>query len=222
MEDEKKFQKITYAELSRATDGFSSAKKIGTGSYGSVYKGCSGESIVAVKVLDLQQRGASKSFIAECEALRSIRHRNLLKIVTSCSSIDFAGNEFKALVYDYMPNGSLEKWLYVDNADDQDSGRRQLSFVQRVSIAIDIAQALDYLHHHADPPVVHCDLKPSNVLLDNDMTAHVGDFGLARLLYDKNPQIQSSLSTGAFKGTIGYVAPGNFIFFPYNLGKRYL
>ncbi|KAK3410774.1 hypothetical protein EUGRSUZ_J02813, partial [Eucalyptus grandis] len=206
-EDEKKFQKITYAELSRATDGFSSAKKIGTGSYGSVYKGCSGESVVAVKVLDLQQRGASKSFIAECKALRSIRHRNLLKIVTSCSSIDFSGNEFKALVYDYMPNGSLEKWLHVDNADDRDSGRRQLSFVQRVSIAIDIAQALDYLHHHADPPVVHCDLKPSNVLLDNDLTAHVGDFGLARLLYDKNPQIQSSLSTGAFKGTIGYVAP---------------
>ncbi|XP_030526266.1 putative receptor-like protein kinase At3g47110 [Rhodamnia argentea] len=206
-EDEKKFRKITYAELSRATDGFSSAKKIGTGSYGSVYKGCSGEMEVAVKVLDLQQRGASKSFIAECEALRSIRHRNLLKIVTSCSSIDFAGNEFKALVYGYMPNGSLEKWLHVDNADDQNSGRRQLSFVQRVSIAIDIAQALDYLHHHADPPVVHCDLKPSNVLLDKDMTAHVGDFGLARLLYDKNPQIQSSLSTGAFKGTIGYVAP---------------
>ncbi|KAL3720801.1 hypothetical protein ACJRO7_005587 [Eucalyptus globulus] len=206
-EDEKKFQKITYAELSRATDGFSSAKKIGTGSYGSVYKGCSGESVVAVKVLNLQQRGASKSFIAECKALRSIRHRNLLKIVTSCSSIDFAGNEFKALVYDYMPNGSLEKWLHVDNADDWDSGQRQLSFVQRVSIAIDIAQALDYLHHHADPPVVHCDLKPSNVLLDNDLTAHVGDFGLARLLYDKDPQIQSSLSTGAFKGTIGYVAP---------------
>ncbi|KAI6671731.1 hypothetical protein NL676_006616 [Syzygium grande] len=208
-EDEKKFQKITYAELSRATDGFSSAKKIGTGSYGSVYKGCSGELVVAVKVLDLQQRGASKSFIAECEALRSIRHRNLLKIVTSCSSIDFAGNEFKALVYDYMPNGSLEKWLHVDNADDQSSGQRQLSFVQRVSIAIDIAQALDYLHHHADPPVVHCDLKPSNVLLDKDMTAHVGDFGLARLLYDKNTQIHSSMSTstGAFKGTIGYVAP---------------
>ncbi|KAF8011501.1 hypothetical protein BT93_J1953 [Corymbia citriodora subsp. variegata] len=206
-EHEKKFQKITYAELSRATDGFSSAKKIGTGSYGSVYKGCSGELLVAVKVLDLQQRGASKSFIAECEALRSIRHRNLLRIVTSCSSIDFAGNEFKALVYDYMPNGSLEKWLHVDNADDQNSGRRQLSFVQRISIAIDIAQALDYLHHHADPPVVHCDLKPSNVLLDKDMTAHVGDFGLARLLYDKNPQIQSSLSTGNFKGTIGYVAP---------------
>ncbi|KAF8011500.1 hypothetical protein BT93_J1952 [Corymbia citriodora subsp. variegata] len=206
-DNEKKFQKITYAELSRATDGFSSAKKIGTGSYGSVYKGCSGELLVAVKVLDLQQRGASKSFIAECEALRSIRHRNLLKIVTSCSSIDFAGNEFKALVYDYMPNGSLEKWLHVDNADDQNSGRRELSFVQRVSIAIDIAQALDYLHHHADPPVVHCDLKPSNVLLDNDMTAHVGDFGLARLLHDKNPQIQSSLSTGAFKGSIGYVAP---------------
>ncbi|KAK3410775.1 hypothetical protein EUGRSUZ_J02814 [Eucalyptus grandis] len=206
-EDEKKFQKITYAELSRATDGFSSAKKIGTGSYGSVYKGCSGELVVAVKVLDLQQRGASKSFIAECKALRLIRHRNLLKIVTSCSSIDFAGNEFKALVYNYMPNGSLERWLHVDNADDQNSGRGQLSFVQRVRIAIDIAQALDYLHHHADPPVVHCDLKPSNVLLDNDMTAHVGDFGLARLLHDKNPQIQSSLSTGAFKGTIGYVAP---------------
>lgn len=198
------FQKITYSELSQITDGFSPANLIGTGSYGSVYKGClgHGESLVAVKVLDLQKKGATMSFVAECESLRNIRHRNLIKIITSCSSIDHAGNEFKALVFEFMPNGSVDKWLHG-------SGSRSLSFRERLHIAVDVAHALDYLHNHAHSPVVHCDLKPSNILLDMEMVARVGDFGLAKLLYDRNMQvIQSSLSTNAFKGTIGYVAPG--------------
>ncbi|KAI4387349.1 hypothetical protein MLD38_005188 [Melastoma candidum] len=193
------FHRVTYEELFRATDGFSQLSLLGHGSYGSVYK-ClyQGQQITAVKVLELGQHGASKSFAAECEALRCIRHRNLVKIVTSCSSIDFAGNEFKALVYEFMPNGSLEDWLHQD---------RSLSFKERLTIAHDVAQALDYLHNGTEPPVVHRDLKPSNILLDVDMTAHVGDFGLARLLHDKDPRAASTLSTSAFKGTIGYVAP---------------
>ena len=87
---------------------------IGTGGFSSVYKGILDQeeaNQVAVKVLNLRQKGASKSFIAECKALRNIRHRNLVKIITCCSSMDYKGNEFKALVFEYMSNGSLENGL---------------------------------------------------------------------------------------------------------------
>ncbi|KAL7164779.1 hypothetical protein ACSBR2_040644 [Camellia fascicularis] len=83
---------------------------IGEGGYGYVYKGIfnSSEQIVVVKVLNLYECGVNKSFVTECEALKNIRHRNFVKIITSCSSIDFRGNDFKALVFEFMENGSLE------------------------------------------------------------------------------------------------------------------
>ncbi|XP_077225755.1 receptor kinase-like protein Xa21 [Tasmannia lanceolata] len=200
--------KVSYAELCKATDGFSSANLIGTGSYGSVYKGILSriENVVAVKVLNLHLRGASKSFIAECNALRNIRHRNLVKIITSCSSIDFGGNDFKALVLEFMPNGSLEKWLHSKFDGQHKLG--SLNFIKRLNIAIDIAYALDYLHHHCHTPIAHCDLKPSNIFLDEDMNAHVGDFGLAKFyprIIQSSSEDQSS--TTGLKGTIGYIAP---------------
>ncbi|XP_077226177.1 putative receptor-like protein kinase At3g47110 [Tasmannia lanceolata] len=200
--------KVSYAELFKATDGFSSANLIGMGSYGSVYKGILSriENVVAVKVLNLHLRGASKSFIAECNALRNIRHRNLVKILTSCSSIDFGGNDFKALVLEFMPNGSLEKWLHSKLDGQHQLG--SLNFIKRLNIAIDIASALDYLHHHCHTPIVHCDLKPSNIFLDEDMNAHVGDFGLAKFyprIIQNSSEDQSS--TNGLKGTIGYIAP---------------
>ena len=107
-------QNVSYESLLKATGGFSSANLIGAGSFGSVYKGIldPDQTVVAVKVLFLHQRGALKSFMAECEALRNIRHRNLVKIKTACSSSDFQGNDFKALVYEFMHNGSLESWLH--------------------------------------------------------------------------------------------------------------
>ncbi|KAL5799605.1 hypothetical protein ACOSQ4_032489 [Xanthoceras sorbifolium] len=136
-------------------------------------------------------QSALKSFMAECKALRNIRHRNLVKVLTSCSSIHFQENDFKAIIYEFMANGSLEKWLHQAS--------------ERVSIAIDVASALNYLHHHCPEPVLHCDLKPSNIILDNDMTAHVGDFGLVRFLPEvSNPNQSSSVGV---KGTIGYAAP---------------
>ncbi|XP_077226084.1 putative LRR receptor-like serine/threonine-protein kinase At3g47570 [Tasmannia lanceolata] len=200
--------KVSYAELFKATDGFSSANLIGMGSYGSVYKGILSriENVVAVKVLNLHLRGASKSFMAECNALRNIRHRNLVKILTSCSSIDFGGNDFKALVLEFMPNGSLEKWLHSKLDGQHQLG--SLNFIKRLNIAIDIASALDYLHHHCHTPIVHCDLKPSNIFLDEDMNAHVGDFGLAKFyprIIQNSSEDQSS--TNGLKGTIGYIAP---------------
>ncbi|XP_042483606.1 putative receptor-like protein kinase At3g47110 [Macadamia integrifolia] len=201
--------KISYAQLLKATDGFSSANLIGVGSFGSVYKGVlnDGKTIVAVKVLNIRQKGASKSFMVECESLRNIRHRNLVKILTSCSSIDFEGNDFKALVYDFMPGGNLERWLHQHENDIQDE-QRHLSLVQRLNVAIDMATALDYLHHHCHIRIIHCDLKPSNILLDGDLTAHLGDFGISRILSKVTSRCQNHTSSVGIKGSIGYIAPG--------------
>ncbi|KAM2532862.1 hypothetical protein PS1_001419 [Malus domestica] len=209
--------KLSYKDLLKATDGFSATNLIGDGSFGSVYKGILDQyegRIVAVKVLNLQSARASKSFIVECEALRTIRHRNLVKLLTACSSIDFQGNDFKALVYDFMVNGSLEEWLHnsAQRGDNPTNLQKNLDLIQRVNIAIDIACALDYLHNRSHMPIVHCDLKPSNILLDGDMTACVGDFGLARFLPEAScPFLVHESSSNAIKGSIGYTAPGKFL-----------
>ncbi|KAI7733303.1 hypothetical protein M8C21_025293 [Ambrosia artemisiifolia] len=194
----KRFIKVTYNQLLKATDGFSEANLIGNGGFSSVYKGILDEyddEFVAVKVLNLKNRGAQRSFMRECEVWRNIRHRNLLKIITSCSSVDFQGNDFKALIYEYMSNGSLHDWLY--------SSERSLNLLQRISILIDVASALDYIHNQCIPTVVHGDLKPSNVLLDDCIVAHVGDFGLAQFLGTTSYQNSSTMD----RGTIGYTAP---------------
>ncbi|KAK2635099.1 hypothetical protein Ddye_029891 [Dipteronia dyeriana] len=199
---------MSYEMLLKATDGFSPTHLVGAGSFGSVYKGILDQdgAIVAVKVLNLQHHGASKSFMAECKALRNIRHRNLVRVITSCSSIDFQGNDFKAIVYEFMENGSLEKWLHpVPTMEEEELEIQNLTLLQRLSIAIDVASAVDYLHHQCQEPILHCDLKPSNVLLDSDMTACVGDFGLVKFLPEISNQIESSFV--GVRGTIGYTAP---------------
>ncbi|WVZ51072.1 hypothetical protein U9M48_002254 [Paspalum notatum var. saurae] len=202
---------ISYAQLVRSTDGFSTANLLGSGSFGSVYKGelddqaAGSTNLVAVKVLKLHTPGAFKSFIAECEALRNMRHRNLVKIVTACASIDARGNDFKAIVYEFMPNGSLESWLHP-NSNEQ-TEERHLDLVQRLSILLDVAYALQYLHWDGPAPVVHCDIKSSNVLLDADMVAHLGDFGLAKIIVEGSSAVEQSMSSMGFRGTIGYAAP---------------
>ncbi|XXG39581.1 hypothetical protein AAC387_Pa01g0508 [Persea americana] len=201
------YTSLSYSDLRKATDEFSSSNLIGVGSYGSVYRGTFAldNTTVAVKVLNLQRQGASKSFIAECEALKYVRHRNLVKVLASCSSIDFKGNDFKALVYEFMPNGSLEEWLH---AKEEGHRLKNLSLNQRLNIAVDVANALDYLHNHHGTPIVHCDIKPTNVLLDDDMVAHVGDFGLAKILFEASNKFSTTdISSIAIKGSIGYVAP---------------
>ncbi|XP_020881863.1 probable LRR receptor-like serine/threonine-protein kinase At3g47570 [Arabidopsis lyrata subsp. lyrata] len=201
---------ISYGDLQNATDGFSSSNLIGSGSFGTVFKALLPveNKVVAVKVLNMERRGAKKSFMAECESLKDIRHRNLVKLLTACSSIDFQGNEFRALIYDFMPNGSLDMWLHPEEIEEIHRPSRTLTLHERLNIAVDVAFVLDYLHVHCHEPIAHCDLKPSNVLLDDDLTAHVSDFGLARLLlkFDRESFL-NQLSSAGVRGTIGYAAP---------------
>ncbi|MFS8013149.1 putative protein kinase RLK-Pelle-LRR-XII-1 family [Helianthus anomalus] len=131
-----RFLKVSNNELLKATDGFSEANLI--------------------------SQEARKSFVRECEAWRSIRHRNLLKLISSCSSVDFQGNDFKTIVYEFMPNGSLHDWLHSSTCTSR------LNLVQRINILMNVAFTLDYLHNNCPTAIVHGDLKPSNILLDDD------------------------------------------------------
>lgn len=201
-----KYPRISRGQLIQATAGFSSSSLIGSGRYGQVYKGVlKDDTRIAVKVLDTRTGNISGSFKRECQVLKRTRHRNLIRIITTCSRPDF-----KALVFPLMQNGSLENHLYPSNG----LNNHQLDLVQLVNICSDIAEGMAYLHHHSPVKVVHCDLKPSNILLDNDMTALVTDFGIARLVEgaDENNYIDNTASysstDGLLCGSVGYIAPG--------------
>ncbi|KAK2662055.1 hypothetical protein Ddye_000629 [Dipteronia dyeriana] len=184
------WRRISRQELVRATNGFSESNLLGKGSFGSVFKGRFLDGMeIAVKVFHMQFERSLKSFDVECEVMSGIRHRNLVKIISCCTTEDF-----KSLVLEYMPNGSLEKCLY--------SNECILDLSQRLNIMIDVASALEYLHLDYSIPVVHCDVKPSNVLLDQSMVAHLSDFGIAKLLGEEESMIQTQTLA-----TIGYMAP---------------
>ncbi|XP_051126052.1 receptor kinase-like protein Xa21 [Andrographis paniculata] len=181
--------RVSYYKLLQATNEFSEENLLGSGSFGSVYKGVLEDgTVLAIKVFKTQMDHESKSFDAECEALRNLRHRNLIKVVGSCSNQDF-----KALLLEYMPNGSLEKWLYSNY---------NLDVIQRLNILIDVACAVEYLHHGYSTPVVHCDLKPSNILMDEKMVARVSDFGITKFLGE-----EGSVTHTRTLATLGYMAP---------------
>nr|XP_048330743.1 putative receptor-like protein kinase At3g47110 [Ziziphus jujuba var. spinosa] len=184
------WRKISYEGLLEATNGFNEANLLGAGSFGSVYQGKLNDGLhVAIKVFNRNLEEAFKSFDAECELLFNLRHRNLIKILKTHN-----GNEFKALVLQFTSMGSLEKWLH--NCDNS------LNMLQRLNIMIDVASALEYLHHGYSQPVVHCDIKPSNILLDADMVAHVADFGISKMLGENAMMTQTKTLA-----TIGYMAP---------------
>ncbi|GLJ08096.1 hypothetical protein SUGI_0081260 [Cryptomeria japonica] len=184
-------KQISNQELHSATEGFNAANLLWAGSFGSVYRGLlSDNTLVAVKVFDQDPPNSYRNFYKECRILRKIRHRNLVKVLSCCSTPGF-----RALVLQFMSKGSLEQQLHQDC---------RLSLEMRLNIALDVAHALAYLHHDCSPPVVHCDLKPSNVLMDENMTAHVADFGIACLMTSTD---SANSSTSRLKGTVGYLAP---------------
>ncbi|VAH53650.1 unnamed protein product [Triticum turgidum subsp. durum] len=205
-----KFPKVSFSDLDRATHGFSKCNSIGGRRYSSIYRGklVEDEIEVAIKVFNLETRGAHKSFIAECNVLRNVWHRNLVPIVTACSSIDSTGNDFKALVYEFMPRGDLHNLLYTTIDYEGSYDLDLLPMSQRLCIVVGVADAMEYLHHNNQGTMVHCDLKPSNILLDDNMTAHIGDFHLVRFkVGSAMPSIGNpSSSSVGLMGTIGYAA----------------
>ncbi|KAF3668787.1 putative LRR receptor-like serine/threonine-protein kinase-like [Capsicum annuum] len=187
-------QLISYREIQPATNNFDGSNLTAVGTSGSVYKGTlSGGSLVAIKVLDLENEQVCKRFDTECKVMRNVRHRNLVPVITTCSS-----DYIRAFVLKYMCNGSLENWLYREDC--------HLNLLQRVIVMLDAAIAIEYLHHGNDTPIVHRDLKPANVLLDEDMVAHVGDFGISKIL-----AVNKSMAHTETLGTLGYIAPGTMM-----------
>ncbi|XP_057856072.2 putative leucine-rich repeat receptor-like serine/threonine-protein kinase At2g24130 [Cryptomeria japonica] len=188
--------RISYEQLVDATSGFGEANLIGVGSFGTVYKGIVNNGTnIAVKVLNLQDENALRTFNKECNVLKRVRHRNVVKIISVCSNL-----EFKALILPFMSNGSLGRWLYPEGGDEC-----RLNLTDRLRIAKEIAEGMEYLHHHCFVQVIHCDLKPNNVLLGDDMTPYIADFGITKLLFGNS--MSSLTSTNALRGSIGYIAP---------------
>ncbi|XP_021763285.1 L-type lectin-domain containing receptor kinase IV.2-like [Chenopodium quinoa] len=185
--------RYSFMDLYVATKGFKNSELLGVGGFGKVYKGVlpSINRQVAVKRVSHDSKQGMKEFVAEISSLRKLRHRNLVQLLGYCRR-----KRELLLVYEYMPNGSLDKFLF-----DKD-GKSNLCWSSRFNIIKGVASALLYLHEEWEQVVLHRDVKASNVLLDADMNARLGDFGLARL-YDHN----NDPRTTNVVGTIGYIAP---------------
>uniref|UniRef100_A0ACD6A5K5 Uncharacterized protein n=1 Tax=Avena sativa TaxID=4498 RepID=A0ACD6A5K5_AVESA len=186
--------RFSYKDLFRATEGFKSKTLLGFGGFGRVYKGALPKSKleVAVKKVSHESRQGIKEFVAEVVTIGRLRHRNLVQLLGYCRR-----KGELLLVYDYMSNGSLDKYLY--GGKDKPA---TLDWAQRFRIIKGVASGLLYIHEDFEQVIIHRDIKASNVLLDADMNGRLGDFGLARL-YDHGADPQ----TTHVVGTMGYIAP---------------
>ncbi|KAJ9682854.1 hypothetical protein PVL29_018726 [Vitis rotundifolia] len=178
------------------TDSF--RNKLGQGGYGTVYKGNLPDGhLVAVKVLS-EPKGNGEEFINEVASISRTSHVNIVTLLGFC----FEGHK-RALIYEFMPNGSLEKYIYDENQPRQIP---PLGWEKIYQIAIGIAHGLEYLHSGCNTRILHLDIKPQNILLDQDFTPKICDFGLAKLC----PTKDSSMSLLSARGTVGFVAPEVF------------
>ncbi|PIA58554.1 hypothetical protein AQUCO_00500462v1 [Aquilegia coerulea] len=180
---------FTYKELNEATDGFK--EQLGKGAFSTVYKGelkSDSGCLVAVKRLDKVVEGNDKEFQAEVSAIGKTNQKYLVQLLGFCNE-----EAHRLLVYEFMKNGSLENFLF---------GSLRLKWNQRIQIALGIARGLAYLHEDCSSQIIHCDIKPQNILLDESYVARISDFGLAKLL--KSDQTRT---TTGIRGTRGYVAP---------------
>ncbi|ONK73287.1 uncharacterized protein A4U43_C04F29360 [Asparagus officinalis] len=190
---------FSYKELVDATSNFSPEKLIGKGGSSRVYNGClSDGKQLAVKILKPSE-DARKEFISEIEILTTLRHKNIVSIVGFCF-----GNNHLILVYDLLPRGSLEENLHGDKED-----MRVINWTERYKIAVGVAEALDYLHSDSSTqPVIHKDVKSSNILLSDDFEPQLSDFGLATWASAS----QSLTMCSDVAGTFGYLAPEYFMY----------
>ncbi|CAO2193334.1 unnamed protein product [Urochloa humidicola] len=180
--------RYAYTDITAITGHF--RDKLGQGGYGSVYKGTlPGDIHVAVKMLGNSLCNGDE-FISEVSTIGSIHHVNVVRLVGFCSE-----EMRRALVYEYMPHGSLDKYIF--------SSERSFSWDKLNEIALGIARGINYLHGGCDMQILHFDIKPHNILLDNNFTPKVADFGLAKLY----PRDNSFVPVSAARGTIGYIAP---------------
>ncbi|KAJ4766156.1 Receptor-like kinase TMK4 [Rhynchospora pubera] len=187
---------MSIESLRNATENFSEANVLGRGGFGVVYKGNLNGMLVAVKrsECDPVSKKGLQEFRAEIDVLTKVRHRNLVALLGYCEN----GSE-RLLVYEYMSGGTLGDHLF----DQQNSsGHKQLTWMQRLTIALDVARGIEYLHSLAQETFIHRDLKPSNILLDGEMRAKVSDFGLVKLAADREKSVMTRLA-----GTFGYLAP---------------
>lgn len=191
LNEEVTLRRFSYSELKRATNNFKI--ELGKGSFGAVYKGAldKGKRLIAVKRLEKLVEEGEKEFQAEMRAIGKTRHRNLVRLLGFC-----AEGSKRLLVYEYMSNGSLGNLIFVGES------QRRPEWDERVRIAVEIARGIMYLHEECEAPIIHCDIKPQNILVDEFWTAKISDFGLAKLLMPD----QTRTMTGA-RGTRGYLAP---------------
>ncbi|KAJ4824700.1 hypothetical protein Tsubulata_016492 [Turnera subulata] len=185
-------RRFSYDDLASATSNFSEERKLGEGGFGAVYKGHlkDGNTAVAVKRISRGSRQGKKEYITEVKTISQLRHRNLVQLIGWCHD-----KGVFMLVYEFMPNGSLDSHLFGDQVT-------LLPWALRYKISIGLASALLYLHEEWEQCVVHRDVKPSNVMLDSSFNVKLGDFGLARLMdHELGPR------TTGLAGTFGYLAP---------------